>query len=286
MSVDIKEVRLPQGTIRYWAAGPIDAEPILFVHGLLVNGLLWRKVAPRLAGDYRVIVPDLPLGSHLLPMERHTDLSPPGVARIIDQFMQALGLEGVTIVGNDTGGAISQVLCAEHPKRIARLVLTNCDAYENFPPRAFRFMTVLPRIPGATWEFAQLSRIKAIPRTIFGLLQNTPIDPALLESFTRPTQTQRGIRRDARKALLGVDKRHTMAAADKLRTFDRPVLLAWGTDDPFFPVKWARRLAADLPNARLVEIPDSKTFVMEDAPDRLVELIAGFVRDEPLARAQ
>ena len=279
MSVDIKEVRLPQGTIRYWAAGPNDAPPVLFVHGLLVNGLVWRKVAPKLARDHRVVIPDLPLGSHQLPMERDADLTPPGIAQIIEDFMDALGLSDVTVVGNDTGGAISQVLCAEHPKRIARLVLTNCDAYENFPPRAFRALKALPRIPGASWEFAQLSRIKAIPRYIYGLLQNEPVDPAVLESFIRPTQTQRGIRRDTKKAIRGVDAKYTLAAAAKLRSFDRPVLLAWGTDDRFFTLKWAKRLASDLPDARLVEIPGAKTFVMEDAPERLVELIADFVRE-------
>jgi pimeloyl-ACP methyl ester carboxylesterase len=126
----VREARVPHGTIRYRELG--TGEPIVLVHGLLVNGLLWREVAPRLARDFRVIVPDLPLGSQELPMNAETDLSPLGLAAIIADFTAALELEGVTLVGNDTGGAISQLVAVHHPERLARLVLTPCDAYENF----------------------------------------------------------------------------------------------------------------------------------------------------------
>ena len=282
MTMELKQARLPQGTIDYREQGPPGGEPILFVHGLLVNGLLWRKVTPQLAADgFRTIVPDWPLGSHTQPMEPGADLSIPGVARIVDAFMEAIGLEDVTIVGNDTGGAITQVVCAEHPKRIARLVLTNCDAYENFPPRAFKGLMVLPKIPGAMWEFAQLSRIKAIPRRIFKLLQNAPVDPEVLESFVRPAIRSAEIRRDVKKVMVSVDAAHTLGAAAKLRSFNRPALIAWGADDRFFALKWAERLARDLPDARLVPIEGAKTFVAEDAPERLAGLIAGFMRETP-----
>jgi len=281
--METKQVRLPQGTIRYVEQGPPGGEPILFVHGLLVNGLIWRKVTPPLAAEgFRTIVPDLPLGSHAIAMEPDADLSIPGVARLVDGFMEALGLESVTIVGNDTGGAITQVTCAEHPKRIGRLVLTNCDAYENFPPRAFRPLMALPKIPGAMWQFAQLNRITPLPRSIFKLLQNAPVDPDVLRSYVRPAITDRAIRSDVRKVMLSVSSAHTLAAAEVLKGFDRPALIAWGTDDRFFTLKWAKRLAADLPNARLVEIPGAKTFVSEDQPERLAQEIAGFMRDTPL----
>ena len=133
-----KEVSLPQGTIAYRERG--SGEPIVFIHGLLVNGDLWRKVVPELSKDYRCIVPDLPLGSHDRPMNEDADLSPYGVAKLIDDFLAALDLRDVTLVGNDTGGAFCQIVVTRHPDRIGRLVLTPCDAYENFPPRFFKYM--------------------------------------------------------------------------------------------------------------------------------------------------
>lgn len=109
----MQEVSLPQGTIRYRDSG--NGEPIVFVHGLLVNGSLWRRVVPLLEPDFRCIVPDLPLGSHSEAMDPQADLSPPGLAQIIDQFAAALGLDRVTLVANDTGGAISQITAATTP---------------------------------------------------------------------------------------------------------------------------------------------------------------------------
>ena len=140
------EIRLPQGTVRYREAG--SGRPIVFVHGLLVNGALWRKVTPGLESDYRCIVPDLPLGSHRIPMDEDADLSPPGVARLISDFLAALDLDGVILVGNDTGGAICQLVAAHHPERLGGLVLTPCDAYENFLPPAFRPLQYAARVPG------------------------------------------------------------------------------------------------------------------------------------------
>lgn len=280
----LSSVRLPQGEIRYRDNGPADGEPIVFVHGLLVNSLLWRKVTPSLAvAGFRCIAPDWPLGSHEAPMPPDADLSPTGVAAVIDSFLEALSLEEVTLVGNDTGGAISQVAAAEHPKRIGRLVLTNCDAYENFPPPEFKSLLLVPKIPGATFEMYQGLRLKAVRNKFFQILQNTPLDHDLLDAYFAPGQRSRGIRRDANKVMRGIDAKHTLAAAEKLsRDFHKPVLLAWGTRDPFFTLATAQRLALDLPDARLVEIPTSKTFVPEDAPERLAELIASFVRETRL----
>ena len=133
----MKEVQLPQGTLRYRDDG--SGEPIVFLHGLLVNGRLWERVTERLASDFRCIVPDLPLGSHSVPMNPDADLSPPGVARLVVDLLDSLGLDRVTLVGNDSGGAISQLVATSAPERISRLVLTNCDAYDNFPPKLFAY---------------------------------------------------------------------------------------------------------------------------------------------------
>src|SRR5947209_11153285 len=136
-------VELTGGPVHFREGG--TGEPIVFVHGLLVDGQLWRDVAARLEGEFRVIVPDLPLGSERDPFAPGTDLSPPGLARIVAEFLDALDLERVTLVGNDTGGAICQLVVTRHPGRVGRLVLTPCDAYEHFPPPAFKPLAVAGR---------------------------------------------------------------------------------------------------------------------------------------------
>jgi pimeloyl-ACP methyl ester carboxylesterase len=281
------EVRLPQGTIRYRDTG--SGEPILFVHGLLVNGRLWRKVTPGLEDEHRCIVPDLPLGSHKTPMAADADLSPPGVARLVADFCDALDLNGVTLVGNDTGGAICQLVAAHHPQRLGRLVLTPCDAYENFLPPAFRPLQYAAHVPGLITALLQSARIGAVRRSPLGfgmLIKHRPMDDEALEGYFAPFLADSGVRRDALKVLRGISNRQTIEAAERLRTFERPTLIAWAPEDRFFKLRFAERLAADIPNARLVRIEDSFTFVPEDQPERLAEVIAEFVQQTPTAPAE
>lgn len=281
---DFKDVTLPQGTIRYRDTG--SGPPLVFIHGLLVNGTLWDKVVPRLERDFRCIVPDLPLGSHRLPLKPEADRTPPGIARLIADFIAALDLQDVTLVGNDTGGALCQMVCADHPERIGRLVLTPCDAYENFLPPAFRGLQYAAKVPGVLTAILQGLRFGFVRRSPlgFGLLLKRP-DPALLEGWSRPCLEDAAVRRDAIRFLAAIDKRMTIEAAEKLKHFDRPALLAWAPEDRMFKLKFAERLAADLPNARLERIEDARTFVPQDQPERLAELIAAFVR-EPREAAQ
>jgi pimeloyl-ACP methyl ester carboxylesterase len=274
------EVRLPQGTIRYRDTGA--GKPLVFVHGLLVDGTLWRKVTPLLEGEFRCVVPDLPLGSHRVPMSPDADLSPPGVARIVADFIAALDLEDVTLIGNDTGGAICQLVATEHPARLGRLVLTPCDAYENFLPPFFRPMQYAARVPGLLTALLQTARLGAVQRSPLGfglLISRDSIDPQVIDSWLRPFFSNRGVRRDVIKFLKAISNRYTLEAAERLRDFDRPALIAWAPDDRFFKLIYGERLAAAIPDARLVRIEDSRTFVSEDQPERLAELIRGFVRE-------
>lgn len=275
---DFKEVTLPQGTIRYRDTGSGPA--IVFVHGLLVNGTLWDGVVSRLEGEFRCIVPDLPLGSHRLPLAPGAERTPPGVARLIADFLAALDLESVTLVGNDTGGALCQLVCAHHPERVGRLVLTPCDAYENFLPPAFRGLQYAARVPGLLTAVLQGLRLGAVRRSPlgFGLLVKRA-DPGLLEGWSRPALENPAVRRDALRFLAAIDKRQTIEAAERLRSFDRPALIAWARGDRVFKQRDAERLAADLPNARLELIDESRAFVPVDQPERLAELIATFVRE-------
>jgi pimeloyl-ACP methyl ester carboxylesterase len=276
------EVSLPQGTITYRERGTGD--PIVFVHGALVNADLWRKVVPELAKDFRCIAPDLPLGSHERAMPSGADLSPPGIAKLIADFIAALDVDNVTLVGNDTGGAICQVVVTQHPDRIGRLVLTNCDAYDVFPPSLFKPLFYGGRIPGFAWAIAQPLRITALRHSPigFGWLAKKGIPVEQTKSWLRPLLTDRGVRRDTRKLLKGAGPRHTQEAARRFSEFDKPVLIAWAPEKDFFPVEYGERLARDFPQGRLERIEDSWTFVPEDQPERLAQLIGAFAR-EPVA---
>jgi pimeloyl-ACP methyl ester carboxylesterase len=277
------ETKISQGTIRYREAG--EGTPIVFLHGLLVDGRLWRKVTPLLEDRFRCIVPDLPLGSHTVPMDPIADLSPPGLARIVAEFLEALELDGVTLVGNDTGGAIAQITAANHPERIGRLVLTNCDAYENFLPPAFRPLQWAARVPGMLTGLMQGMRLAPMRRlpTAYGRLIKRDFAGAPTREWVEPFLSDQGIRRDTVKVLKGIDPRHTFDAAEKLSRQERPTLLAWAREDRFFKAEFAERLAETIPGTRLEWIEDSYTFVPEDQPERLAELVGAFAH-EPVPR--
>lgn len=271
------EITLSQGTIRYRDEG--DGPAVVFVHGVLVNGRLWDPVVDRLAGQARCIAPDLPLGSHRLPMRPDADLSPHGHAQLIANLIAALDLNDVTLVGNDTGGALCQFVAVRHPERIGRVVLTNCDAFERFPPTAFKPLVLSSRAHLLT-AFFQAVRIPAARRLpiAYGWLSKRPLPDDVLESFVTPFLGDAGVRRDARRTLAALDPGLLLDNAARLGEFERPVLIAWAPEDRFFPVADARRLAAVFPDAHLVEIPDAHTFVSWDQPDRLAELIAEALR--------
>jgi pimeloyl-ACP methyl ester carboxylesterase len=281
-----ERVDLDAGTIRYRDSG--SGPTIVFAHGLLVDGSLWRKVTPLLDGEFRCVVPDLPLGSHREAMRADADLTPPGVARVLADFMEALELDDVTLVGNDTGGAICQLVAASHPERLGRLVLTPCDAYENFLPPFFRPMQYAAKVPGLLTALVQPIRLRAMQRgpLAYGLLISPEnIDPDVLDTWVRPYLSDGGVRRDTIKFLRSISNRYTIEAAEKLRSFDRPTLIAWAPEDRFFKLRFAERLAKEIPSARLVRIEDSRTFVSEDQPERLAEEIASFVRESAPAPA-
>jgi pimeloyl-ACP methyl ester carboxylesterase len=279
-----REVTLPQGTINYRERG--TGEPIVFVHGALVNADLWRKVVPELAKDHRCIAPDLPLGSHERAMPPDADLSPYGAAKLIADFIAALDLDNVTLVGNDTGGALCQLVVTRHPERIGRLVLTNCDAYDKFPPSIFKVLFLAANIPGFVAALLQPMRLKAARNSplAFGWLSKRRIPAEISEGWVRPGLRDRAVRRDTTKLLKGVHPRYTQEAATRFGEFDKPVLIAWGQEKDFFPTEYGERLARDFPKGRLERIEDSWTFVPEDQPERLARLIAALAR-EPVEAA-
>src|SRR5688572_9796263 len=195
-------IESPQGQVAYRELG--EGEPILFVHGLLVDGRLWDGVAERLAPRFRCIVPDWPMGSHRTAMNADADLSPPALAGVIVASMDALGLERATIVGNDTGGAVSQMLTAAHPDRVERLVLTNCDTFEHFPPFPFNLLPMIARLPGGLTALQAPNRFAAVRRMGFAPLVNRPIPQELVDSWLEPAATDKAIKRDLLTILRGI----------------------------------------------------------------------------------
>lgn len=274
-------IDLPHGTVNYRVAGPLDAgvPPIVFVHGFLVNATLWTRTADALAAvGMRSYAPDWPLGSHQIAIKATADQSPRGVARQIAAFLEALELEDVTLVGNDTGGALCQFVLDTDPSRIGRVVLTNCDAFENFPPPPFELLFKAFRSPATIRALLTPMRVTSVRHSPagFGLLVNEPLDPAQTLDWVTPCLTDPAIRRDVARFARAVDPRDLTTASDRLGHFAGPALLVWGTADRFFDVAFARRLRDAFADARLVEVDAARTFLPLDEPDRLATEIAAF----------
>jgi pimeloyl-ACP methyl ester carboxylesterase len=218
---------------------------------------------------------DWPLGSHRTPMAADADVSPAGVVALIEQVMAALGLDDVTLVGNDTGGALCQLLVAGGSTRVGRLVLTNCDAFENFPPRAFVPLFAVARHPWLTKALLAPMRWRWLRHSpmAYGMLLRRPRDARLTRGWVMPALTDRRIRGDIARFAAGLDRRSLVAAEPALRRFTRPVRVVWGTGDRNFSLATARRLVATFPEATLVEVPGVSTFVSIDAPDAVAAAI-------------
>jgi pimeloyl-ACP methyl ester carboxylesterase len=278
-------VELDQGTIHYEEAGPSDRRPVVLIHGYLMAGDLWAGVGERLAASgLRAVMPTWPLGAHPEPMKPDADLTPRGVAAIVADFLDALDLHDVVLAGNDTGGAITQIVAAHHPDRLGALVITNCEVFEKFPPNVLKPLVVAAKLPGgmkAALVPMRSARARRSPLG-YGMLSHGDVDH-LARGWVQPVLTRDGVREDLRRFTAALDKAATLEAAERLRDFGKPVLIAWATDDSFFPLDDARRLAELLPDARLETIERSRTFSMLDQPDRLAELIGGFAAAGALA---
>jgi len=274
-----RELDLPQGQIRYFEVG--EGPAIVFVHGLLVNANLWRKVVALLAPDFRCIVLDMPLGSHTRPMAPGADLSLHAVVDLIADAIAAITPGQVTLVGNDSGGALSQMVVTRRPEQIGRLVLTPCDYRDNFPPAMFALFSPAASVPGMFKALINPMRLGVMRRLpiAFGWLVKRPIDRQAEDSYIYPSLAVPGVEHDVKKFIRGIDKRYSNEAADLLGTFERPALIAWSREDRFFKAADGEQLARDLPDARLEWVDDSRSFSPEDNPMRLAALIGGFVRE-------
>jgi pimeloyl-ACP methyl ester carboxylesterase len=256
------------------------ANAVVLLHGLLVDGGLWDEVVERL--DHRCVVPELPLGCHKQPLPDDAQRTPQGVARMVADLLERLDLRDVTLVGNDTGGAIAQLVAADHGERVGRLVLTPCDTYDDFLPAIFRPLQWAARVPGGLtamlWQVKVIPPLRWLPFGFGRLIKHRDAHrdwvQRCIDAFL---DGGRDVRRDCARFTAAIDPRITREVAERLKGFDKPVLLAWAPEDKSFKLANAERLARDLPNARIERVEDSYTFTPRDQPARTAELIASFM---------
>ncbi|MFJ6212331.1 alpha/beta fold hydrolase [Streptomyces sp. NPDC092296] len=272
-------VELTAGVVEYEDTGG-DGPVVVLLHGLGMDESYYRAVVPALRAAHRVVVPVLPLGGHRVPMKPDADLSPRGIGRLQAEFLDRLDLRGVTLVGSDSG--LFQFAAALRPERIARLVISSCEAFENFPPGLpGAAVSLAGRLPGGLSLVAQAFRVRALRRqpTALGRMSKRPVPDEVLDRWFHGLTTSREIRRDLTRYLRSARRGDMLAAAEGLRSFDRPTLVLWAVEDRVMPPEHGRRFAELLPDARLVEVEDSWTFIPEDRPDEFSRAVADFVRE-------
>lgn len=269
-------VALKSGTIHYESSGPGDGRSVVFIHGYAMGLSLWRPLTERLAvRGLRCLAPTWPLGAQTEGMKDGGDLTMEGVAAMVGEFLEALGLEDTVLVGNDTGGAIAQIVATSTPARLGALVLTGCDAFEHFPPPVLKPLIAAAKVPGAFQVAIQPLRTRVGRKQAYGKLANADIDDLATE-WVKPVFSDRRIREELRSFTASMNRRSTVLAGERLPQFDRPALVAWSANDEFFPLEDGRRLAAALPNSMFEVVQDARTFSMIDQPDVLASLIAEF----------
>jgi pimeloyl-ACP methyl ester carboxylesterase len=272
-------VEVSAGTVEFEDTG--GAGPVLvLLHGLAMDGRVWGPVLDRLDGEVRCVMPTLPLGAHRMPLHADADLSLRGLGRLVAEFLERVDLRGVTLVFNDWGGA--QVMIADGlMERVARLVLTPCEAFENYPPGLPGRMAALSgRLPGGLSMMRAVLGVRALRQLpfVFGRMSRRGVPDELMRSWREPL-ARAEIRRDLRKYVtdVGQGRRDMLAATPALRSFAHPVLILWGPDDKLMRPAFGRRLADAFPNARLVEIPDSYVLMPIDQPAALASELRSFV---------
>jgi pimeloyl-ACP methyl ester carboxylesterase len=269
-------VTLSTGTIHYEKDGPPDGRPIVFIHGYAMGASVWRPLTERLAAQgFTCIAPTWPLGAHTEAMRDGAAPTMEGVAAMVGELLQALGLEDVVLVGNDTGGALAQVVAASPPDRLGALVLTSCDAFEHFPPPILKPLIAAAKFAPAFRAAIQPLRTRTARRQAYGALAHADID-YLASEWVRPALSDAKVREDLRRFTASMRRETTLDAAARLPGFAKPALIAWSADDAFFPLEDGHRLAAALPNAQLEVIANARTFSMIDQPAALATLIGSF----------
>jgi pimeloyl-ACP methyl ester carboxylesterase len=275
----MREIELSAGTIEYEDTGG-DGPVLVLLHGLMMDASLWDGPIVELSADHRCVAPTLPLGAHRHAMHADADLSLPGIARLVAEFLDCLDLQDVTLVGNDTGGALVQLLMCDGAARVGRVVLVSCDAFDNFPPGLTGKTLVLAgKLSSAMFGlFMQQMRLRALRRLPIAFGWLTMRGDAATARWMKPVLTQPEIRRDAVRMLRAAtaDTHLLLEAAERLPGYGHPALVVWASRDRVMPPEHGRRLAELLPHGQLAEVEDSYTLIPLDQPARLAQIIREF----------
>lgn len=270
-----KTVKTPYGEIAYVEKGSGPAA--LFVHGVLLNGYLWRDAIDALSDTRRCIAPDL-LGHGATEAPADVDSTFAGNAKMLNAFVDALGLGQVDIVANDTGGGISQIFAAEHPEKVRSLTLTNCDAHDNYPPAALEGLVSVAKAGGLGAVGKQWLENPAAVRHSFGVAYENPdaVSDETIQTYLAPIFAS-----EEKTAMLGrlimTPNSQNVSIEKQLRQVKAPALIMWGTDDVFFDKKWAYWLKDTLPGAReVVEVEGGRLFWPEERPQFFADQVREF----------
>jgi pimeloyl-ACP methyl ester carboxylesterase len=280
-----------EAKVAYYEEG--SGEPLLLLHGCPFSSYIWRKVIPLLSPRYRCLAPDLlGLGDTETPTD--ADWSLRAQAAMVVGFLDALGIERTHVVGHDHGGAVAQLLAAEHPDRVDRLVISNAEAYDNWPSEEERLFVRATQIPVLSdvvlWAWSRRPLFRLTLREAKAVHDPKVLSAELLDGYIRANLSDRHRRDKTQRFLAGQfdpkNNRVTMDLLEGLRRFDHPTLLVWAKDDLHFGPEWGERLRRDIPGAvRLELLPETGHLLMEEKPERFAALVGEFL-SEPLPEAQ
>ena len=282
----MNRIELSAGTIEYEDTGG-DGPTLVLLHGLMMDSSLWDGVIADLSRDHRCVAPTLPLGAHRHAMRKDARLSMRDIARLVTELLDRLDLHEATVVGNDTGGALVQLMACGDTARISRIVLASCDAFDNFPPGLTGKTLVLagklaPALFGLFMQQLRLRPMRRLP-IAFGWL--TKGGDAATARWMKPVRQQRRIRQDTVRVLraIAADRLLMLDTAKRLPGFEGPALVVWASQDRVMPLAHGRRLAETLPRGRLVEVADTYTLIPLDQPAEFARIVRDFVREPPVS---
>ncbi|MEP6766418.1 MAG: alpha/beta hydrolase [Gemmatimonadaceae bacterium] len=259
-------VDVPSGHISYVESG--SGPVALFVHGVLLNSYLWRHQLAELADIRRCVAIDL-LAHGDTEIAADQDVSVTANATMLREFLDALHIDQVDLIGNDSGGGIAQIFAAQYPSRVRSLTLTDCDTHDNWPPEAFKPFLAIAAAGGLRDVLEGMLADKSVYRSpgALGAAYEQPerVKDDVIETYLRPLVRTEQRTRDLARFLAAFDSQHTVAVEAKLQTFKAPTLIMWGTDDVYFDVKWARWLSETIPGTRrMVELKGARIFFPEE----------------------
>lgn len=281
---EAKTIELEIGRIRYRETG--EGRPVVFVHGYLVDGELWREAVPAIASaGFRCITPDLPLGAHVEPISTAKELTARSVARAVRELIELLDLEDVVLVGNDSGGAICQMLVTESTERIGHLVLSPCDTFKKFPPFPYNALRHVDKLGPLAGPIFKLSSGRFGRWAAFAPLLGSAWEAELVSHWYEPAMQDRRILVDGFRFITSADPAELDAASKAMAGVDLPVTLVWGRDTRFFTFKDASRLAGSIPRGELLPLEHGQTFLPYERADEFAAAVISRVeaRSEALA---